>query len=496
MSPSGTKVQKKMLMKSMLIMLGASVLLTACGGSKGASKEGDGPTSIQMQTLNYATEFIDNTNPIWKEFEKRTNTKLDITWLSPSTSEEKINVMLASGDLPEVTFVESLINPQLQKMLKQGVFWDLTPYIKDYPNLSASNLAEMWTASKVDGKNYVIPRYYPSYGGGAFPILRKDWMDKLGLQTPTNMDQLFDVLKAFKEKDPNGNGQADEVPYAANPDTMGFVYGVYNGTQGQWKLKDDKLVPVITEDASRDAVLWLKKAFDAGLFPKDFAIMKYSQTVDLIRGGNAGGTSQSMNHAWVTGSKIRDVVPTADYMPITYLENAGGDKYTPSGTPYYGVYLIPKKVPEAKVKKILEFFDYAYGKEGNELATYGIEGVHYKVENGRKIPTPQSEKDHLGDGNMNNLIHLISDDMSIGAVGMPDDVYNRNVEIVNERKKNQNAEPRQRTVFRGLQQILPGNFEKSERHAHQGHHRQRHHRKLRQVHRAASQRPDLEAGGG
>ncbi|GAF08853.1 hypothetical protein [Paenibacillus pini] len=163
--------------------------------------------------------------------------------------------------------------------------------------------------------------------------------------------------------------------------------------------------------------------------------MKYSQTVDLIRGGKAGGTSQSMNHAWVTGSKIREVVPTADYMPLTYLANAAGEKYTPSGSPYYGVYLIPKKVSEDKVKKILEFFDYAYGKEGNELATYGIEGVDYKLENGRKIPTPESVKDHVGDGNMNNLIHLISDDMSIGGVGMPDDVYDRNVKIVNERKQ-------------------------------------------------------------
>jgi putative aldouronate transport system substrate-binding protein len=63
MSPSGTKVQKKMLLKSMLVALGASVLLTACGGSKGASKEGDGPTPIQMQTLNYATEFIECGQP-------------------------------------------------------------------------------------------------------------------------------------------------------------------------------------------------------------------------------------------------------------------------------------------------------------------------------------------------------------------------------------------------------------------------------------------------
>ncbi|WP_235439728.1 extracellular solute-binding protein [Paenibacillus sp. DMB20] len=472
------KQKKSLMMKSMLVMLSASVLLTACGGSKDASTDSSEPTPIEIQTLNYATEFVDNTNVIWKEFEKRTNTKLDITWLPPSSATDKVNVLLASGDLPEVTFVESLTNPQLQKMIQQGAFWDLTPYIKDYPNLSAPNLEEMWTVSKVEGKNYVIPRYYPSYGGGAFPILRKDWMDTLGLQTPTNMDELFDVLVAFKEKDPNGNGQADEIPYAANHGTVNFVYGVFNGTQGDWKLKDDKLVPVITEDASRDAVLWLKKAFDAGLFPKDFAIMQYSQTVDLISGGKAGGTSQSMNHAWVTGSRIRDVVPTADYMPLTYLENAAGEKYTPSGVPYYGVYLIPKEVPEAKMKKIMEFFDYGYSKEGNELATYGIEGEHYTIKNGRKIPTPQSEIDHLGDGNFNNLFHLISDDMSIGAVGMPDDVYNRNVEIVNERKTIKTSNPGNELYSEAYNKYYPDIKKKSGRYAHQSHHWQRYDRKL------------------
>ncbi|MFX3635898.1 MAG: extracellular solute-binding protein [Candidatus Pristimantibacillus sp.] len=433
MTQQRRRLKKSLLMKSMVVILGASMLITACSGSKNGS-DSSTPTKIQIQTLNYSPEFIDNTNVIWKEFEKRTNTKLDITWLSPSTSEEKINVMLASGDLPEVTFVETLVNPQLQKMVEQGVFWDLTPFIKDYPNLSAPQLDLAWSDSSIKGKNYVIPRYYPSYGGGAFPLLRKDWMDKLGVKTPTTLDQLYDVLKAFKEGDPNGNGLADEIPFSANYDTLNFAYGVFNGVQGSWKLKDDKLVPIITEEESRDALLWMKKAYDAELFPKDYAIMKYSQTVDIIRSGKSGGTAQSMNHAWVTGSVIREAVPTADYVPITYLENNNGVKYTPSGSSYYGVYLIPKKVSEAKLKKILEFFDYAYGKEGNELATYGIENVHYTVEDGRKVATDQAPKDQVGDGNMNNLIHLISDDMSIGAVGMPDNVYNRNVEIVNERK--------------------------------------------------------------
>lgn len=437
------KSPKSLLKMTLLLLLTSSLLLSACGGggSGSESKGNEGgtdsnePTSITIQTLNYATEFIDNTNALWKELEKETNTKLNITWLSPSTAEEKINVMLASGDLPEVTFVESMQNPQLQKMLKQGVFWDLTPFLKDYPNLNRDELKEMWDVTKVDGKNMVIPRYYPSYGGGIFPMVRKDWLDALNLETPKTLDEFYNVLKAFKEKDPNGNGQADEIPYTANPGSLAYIYNIFNETQGSWKLQSDNtLSPIITSEESKEAMLWIKKAYEDGLFPKDFAIMKFSQVMDTMRSGKAGVGGMSMNHAWVTGKSVRDVDPKADLMPLSYLENANGVKYTPSGSPYYGVYLIPKKVPEAKVKKILEFFDYGYSKEGNEMLTYGLEGVHYTVENGKKVSTPQAAIDKTGDGNLNNMIHLVSDDMSISAVGMPDDVYNRNVEIVNERK--------------------------------------------------------------
>ncbi|MDZ4910630.1 ABC transporter substrate-binding protein, partial [Clostridium perfringens] len=126
MKKKETKPGKSFLKMSGVLLLASSLLLSACGSRDGSAPSDNGsgtdnsePTSITIQTLNYATEFIDNTNVLWKELEKRTNTKLNITWLSPSTAEEKINVMLASGDLPEVTFVETMQNPHLQKMLKQ-----------------------------------------------------------------------------------------------------------------------------------------------------------------------------------------------------------------------------------------------------------------------------------------------------------------------------------------------------------------------------------------
>ncbi|MBN3524803.1 extracellular solute-binding protein [Paenibacillus apiarius] len=424
---------KKWLKTTLLLTLAGSMLLTACGNNNAG--DSGGVTNIKTQVINYAPEFIGPDNPLWQEFEKRTNTKLNITWLSPTTAEDKINVMLASGDLPDLTYVETLDNSQLRKMIDQGVFWDLTELLKEYPNLNRKEFEVMWRDSKINGKNYGVPRYYPAYGGGIFPMFRKDWLDKLQLQAPANVDEFREVLKAFKTKDPNGNGQADEVPYAATPGSMGFLYNVFNETQGNWKLKDGKLAPIITEDASRDALLYIKQLFDDGLLPPDFAIMKFSQVTDLIRSGKAGGVGYSMNQAWIHTEFIRKTDPNADLIPLASIENKAGVKYTPSGVPYYGVFLIPKKVPEDKMKKILSFLDYGYGPEGNTLAFYGVKDVHYKEENGNKVPTEQAKKDMVGDGNMASIFHLVSDDMAISAIGMPDDFYKRNVDIVTERKK-------------------------------------------------------------
>ena len=164
------------------------------------------------------------------------------------------------GDAAEPTAAENA---------EAGVFWDLTPFLKDYPNLNREELKEMWEITKVDGKNIVIPRYYPSYGGGVFPMIRKDWLDALQLETPKTLDEFHNVLKAFKEKDPNGNGQADEIPYAANPSALAYIYNIFNETQGSWKLQpDNTLTPIMTSDESREAMLWIKKHMMRACSPK------------------------------------------------------------------------------------------------------------------------------------------------------------------------------------------------------------------------------------
>ncbi|WP_239628853.1 extracellular solute-binding protein [Paenibacillus sp. H1-7] len=416
-----------------------SALLSGCGASNPGSSANSGSgaggktTDISIMVINYGKQFADENNVMWKEIEKRTNTKLHVTWVSPNNILEKTNVTLASGDIPDLMFLESLETPQFRSMISQGAFWDLTPFLKDYPNFK--NVPDYaWENSKINGKAYVVPRPYPVVGGGLFPLIRKDWLDKLNLKMPETLDDFKKTLHAFVNNDPDGNGQKDTTGYSAMTSSLGFIYNVYNNTNGEWKEKDGKLVPIITEPESKDALLYIKSLYDENLISKDFPVLKLSNIGDAVNSGKAGSAGYAMNNGWTFTAELRKTNPQAAMVPVPFLKGPQGNKFTISTDGYYGAFAIPKKVPEDKVKKILAFMDYGYSKEGNDLANYGIKDVHYTEKDGMKVTTDKFETD-LIDGNFKGVYILNSNDLVTLVPGITPEFYDINKKVYAEREQ-------------------------------------------------------------
>jgi putative aldouronate transport system substrate-binding protein len=147
----------------------------AAGGKTEAQAEA--PTDISIMIDFTLAEPPGDDNVIKKEIEKLTNTRLKFTWVSSNNYVDKQNVTLASGDLPDMIMIDDPFAAQVKQMIKQGAFWDITPYIKDYPNLTTRIPKDSWDNSKIGGKNYGVPRMRPLDGGGSFPLVRKDWLD-------------------------------------------------------------------------------------------------------------------------------------------------------------------------------------------------------------------------------------------------------------------------------------------------------------------------------
>ncbi|MET3849103.1 extracellular solute-binding protein [Paenibacillus sp. OAE614] len=416
------------------VLLIAALLVGCSGGGGGGGASGDGPLNVSIMTMYYTPEPPGKDNVVVKEIEKRTNTKLNITWVSPNNYADKVNVTLASGDIPDLMLLDNAFTAQVRTMVAQGALWDLTPYIKDYPNLMKFP-KETWTNTKqADGKNYGIPRVRPVEGGG-FVYLRKDWMDKLNLEVPKTIDEFYDVLKAFVEKDPDGNGKDDTIGYASFVDqsgmaSLGQLQNVFTKTNGDWSLVDGKLVNVNLLPGVRDALVWMNKAYREKLLPEDLATLKNSQAKDLLKAGRAGGFQDTVEAAWEPTEELRKTDPKADFLPLVSLNG-----YVNRDSGFFGMYAIPKTVPEAKMKKLLELMDYGASDEGSDLASFGIKDIHYKEENSVKVPTEQAKTDIVAQQALGQIFIKYDKYLRAYRSGMPSDILERNKQIIDERAK-------------------------------------------------------------
>lgn len=152
---------------------------------------------------------------IFKDLEEMTNVHFEFDVVYEGY-EEKKNLALATGDLPDI-FLGGLTVDDEEIYGPQGVLVELTELIEKYgPNIKKTleqypMLKQTMTAS--DGKIYTLGQVLRTTTMGSYkPVINKTWLDNLNLEVPETIDELYEVLKAFKENDPNKNGKADEIP--------------------------------------------------------------------------------------------------------------------------------------------------------------------------------------------------------------------------------------------------------------------------------------------
>ncbi|MFD1955154.1 extracellular solute-binding protein [Paenibacillus thailandensis] len=404
------------------------LLLTACGGNGAAvdnNKIGedaaDDVLELSIMTITPSAVPAADDNVIKRAIEKATHSKMSIQWVSNNVYTDKLNLTLASGDIPDLIMINDPFNSTFTKMVSQGAFWNITPYVKDYPKLVNGIPANAWETTKAsDGNNYGIPRPRPVTGESFF-IIRKDWLDKLGLEVPDTTDELFAAMQAFVERDPDGNGKKDTTALAAyiSPDDLGWggnigpvlgaIESSFTGVNGHWKWDEthNSLVYTALLPETRESLLYLSKAYKAGMMPEDLLSLKLNQARELFKRNQAGiivdktGTMRN-----IYADELKKVDPNFKYTDFYPLTNLNG--YNPKGSGYNGILAIPKSVPEDKMKRILKLIDTWMNEEVFNIQRFGLEGIHYKVVDGKKVVDEEKRKaDNASDFNhIVNVIHL------------------------------------------------------------------------------------------
>ncbi|MGO4373619.1 extracellular solute-binding protein [Paenibacillus sp. MCAF20] len=247
--------------------------------------------------------------------------------------------------------------------------------------------------------------------------INQAWLKQLNLKEPETTEDLYNVLVAFRDKDPNGNGKQDEIPMTARASSgpgLGLpVVSMMSGSFGldlqlgyNINLENNKVDIWMGSERNKELLIYLNKLYNEKLLDPEVFSHKEAQYLAKQASGTAGFFFDQTNNPFL---EIAD-----QYTGIAPPEGPHGDRLQSQGAPVprdFGAFAITSvnKNPEAT----LRWVDYFYGEEGSTLLRFGREGEHYELKDG----IPYYKEEFLKSGNQAKITpyagggapHLISD---------------------------------------------------------------------------------------
>ncbi|KPG73766.1 extracellular solute-binding protein [Enterococcus sp. RIT-PI-f] len=387
-------------MKKQLVLCGGisligSMLIAGCGNNQTEdTSSGESLNKITMMVPFIETDPPEADNMVHQKLEEYTGKEITINWVPNPSYVDKMNITLASDDIPEIIVIQGK-DPGFVKSAENGTFWDLTDYIQDYPNLSQAN-EEILQASSLNGKVYGIYRARDLMRSTA--IIRKDWLEKLGLEEPQNIEDLYNVAKAFKEQDPEGNGEGKTTGIIIPNFAQAFdILTIWYGAGNNWVDENGTLKPSFQTDEYLEAIKFAQKMVDEGLINKDFATLSSDNWNDPFVNGTGGIILDMYSRASQIANVFKQQDPEngADKVLITgNLAGPDGNVYAQPTAGYSGFLAIPKASvkTEEELREVLDFIDKTNDKDMQILLNNGIEGVNFEVEDGFSVAIEGTEE--------------------------------------------------------------------------------------------------------
>lgn len=344
--------------------------------------------------------FPDDQDEILKILNEKFNMDLQLNIIE-SEYESKLNLQVASGNTPDIMQVSA---SQFESFYEQDLLLPIEDYIDRMPNFLATypGIQDDPTL-RVDGHLYFLEGNKPadqivkSYSS---LWIRKDWLDKLGLEAPTTLDEFQAVAVAFATQDPDGNGVNDTFGYsgmggvATQYCALNPILGAFGTGNQDWLIEDGALVYSATQPAYREALAWLRDFIATGAVDPDIMLMN---TFDQVREKVYRNQVGMIYFSWAEFIKppydemLKEMTPDAQWIQIAPPQGPAGAYdwvYDIPGAKNKGRVLSADLAKDpVKLERVLSYLDYIVAGEGADLVCYGIEGVHYNKVDGKIVTT-------------------------------------------------------------------------------------------------------------
>lgn len=363
-------------------MIGLLLAALLCFGACAAAEGADAP---QFVMAGYdSTQYRDwLNNQFFKRMEERTGVHFVYQQYTDAAAWQKAKDAMTAGSdsLPDVLFKASLGGAECIELREKGVLIDLKPYLQENcPNLWAileANPDDLAAITLPDGSIAALP-YFAAPSAQNYVWVNREWLKTLRLSEPTTAQELIDVLTAFRDRDPNRNGKADEIPMGfLGPFDLKFLAHAFGLIANDYNVyaEDGKVQFMPLQDNYRLFVTWCRDLYREKLLDKNG--FSYTDDMRTVTDSNATAT-----YGMILATMAADIFQVAwaeNYEIMMPLSYDGQQVYRDfSGPLLRGTFAITSHCKEPE--KLLRWVDFLYTQEGAILAGIGQENVDYLVD--------------------------------------------------------------------------------------------------------------------
>lgn len=326
--------------------------------------------------------------------EERFNVNLEFPDINAS-DEEQVNLWLSGGgefDVLNLSLGANEFNTCVEQGLARSfpVEW-LEEYMPTWMEKSASLVGgdkqTLIDQCSVDGELYAVPLVMANFMEPGIFLIRQDWLDNLGLEMPTTVEEFHDVLYAFTYNDPDGNGVDDTYGMNGNGRYyFNYVFGAYGIAKDSYYAQDDgSVIFTSATEEYKEVMKLLQEWYKEGIIDPETITddrtkqrEKWGQGLFGVLPDNASWCSSGILQNMVTDQNADAVI---SYMPA--FEGCGSFVDYPSALGNQGAFMFGADTSDEKCIKIMEIKEaIAADTELYDYLYFGTEGVHYEKKDG------------------------------------------------------------------------------------------------------------------
>jgi len=388
-------------MKKHYVFFAVLLLVVLAAGCKrqaaSDSQQQQGPMTVSVVATHWAPYPLPaEDSVIFKAIEENLGVKFSFDWRQATDYGTQIAVLLASGNLPDV------LNPPgglagSVNMKDEGAVIVLDDLLQRYGQniLKAVGPSRMASWRQVDGHIYTITGIVDIEGSYSW-MVRKDWLDKLGLKEPSTWNDWLTVWRAFRDNDVKG----DRTPVIPLAFDMGgqrvvaplmWAFGIQCTPDSQFCVYNNRYIPVYEHPRYVDFLRAAADLYREGILDREFSSRVQNDLFTAMDSGILGSTMTWAERASISTTTNRGAGDQAAlWKTLPPPVGPFGDQYIqPRDWRQTSLCITTEAEKTGKAERIMQVFDWLYGDKGIELFSYGVAGKTFDYVNNKPVLKPE-----------------------------------------------------------------------------------------------------------